>query len=74
MEKCDPVNGQCTCKAGWTGGNCTDDINECDRNTPCGDVLQTCVNTDGSFTCECIDGYTKTTLRTCEGKSVGISF
>ena len=72
-ENCDSVNGQCTCKAGWTGENCTDDIDECDSNTTCEDVLQTCVNTDGSFTCECVDGYTGTKLRTCEGMSVVIS-
>ena len=31
------------------------DINECDTNN--GDCHQNCTNTDGSYYCECNDGY-----------------
>ena len=34
------------------------DINECSSNTDDCSILATCMNTDGSYLCECIDGYT----------------
>ena len=67
-DSCDPVDGECTCKAGWTGTNCTDDIDECVNSTICGDELKTCANTNGSFVCNCIMGYIKSTDGSCGGK------
>lgn len=55
------------CK-GWTGTNCTDDINECDvRPDICdGKPNSTCKNNIGSYICECDDGYQEIN-GTCEG-------
>ncbi|XP_025084650.1 fibrillin-1-like isoform X2 [Pomacea canaliculata] len=54
---CDPVNGSCTCKPGWTGPTCDDDLNEC-AYSPCTNISQSwCSNTVGSFKCICNDGY-----------------
>ncbi|KAK7093001.1 hypothetical protein V1264_008666 [Littorina saxatilis] len=55
---CDKVNGTCYCKPGWTGLNCTDDVDECTRD-PC-PVHSTCNNTDGSHECTCNAGFEKT--------------
>ena len=42
------------------------DINECDSSDACPQD-STCVNTDGSFQCNCNDGFTMTGAE-CEGK------
>ena len=34
----------------------TADVNECAVGNPCG-VNAICVNTIGSYTCDCVDGY-----------------
>ncbi|KAG5283424.1 hypothetical protein AALO_G00041930 [Alosa alosa] len=41
----------CVCLPAWTGPTCTKDVNECETN-PC-PPGSTCVNTNGSFSCEC---------------------
>eukprot|EP00057_Strongylocentrotus_purpuratus_P022288 XP_011676762.1 PREDICTED: fibropellin-3-like [Strongylocentrotus purpuratus] len=45
------------CAAGWYGANCDLDIDECGRGNPCLNGAS-CINTPGSYTCECADGYT----------------
>uniref|UniRef100_A0A8W8N7V2 Fibrillin-1 n=1 Tax=Magallana gigas TaxID=29159 RepID=A0A8W8N7V2_MAGGI len=58
MERCDPVTG-CVCKHGWTGGNCTVDINECENNQDiCGNE-KVCQNLEGSYICNCKEGFQK---------------
>ncbi|XP_060084161.1 protein eyes shut homolog [Ylistrum balloti] len=42
---------RCTCNSGWTGRNCSQDIDECQHN-PC-EHGGTCNNTIGSYTCAC---------------------
>lgn len=72
-QTCDPVNGTCTCKTGWTGRTCADDVNECLVSPNiCGDILKTCQNTPGSYTCSCISGYTINNLGSCIGKQLTI--
>ena len=44
----------------------TTDINECDQNMHNCDVNAICMNTNGSFTCSCNDGYTGDGM-TCTG-------
>lgn len=62
---CDKVTGNCTCKPGWEGIHCTDDINECDNTSIC-PVNSVCLNTNGSFSCLCDSGYSQ-----AAGKCVG---
>ncbi|XP_074600064.1 uncharacterized protein LOC141854320 isoform X2 [Brevipalpus obovatus] len=52
-----PVDGtySCSCKEGFSGYNCTD-IDECESGSPC-EHGGSCVNTPGSFRCECPVGF-----------------
>lgn len=66
MDRCDPVTG-CVCKLGWTGENCTVDINECENNQDiCGNE-KVCQNLEGSYMCNCKEGFQKNE-DSCEGK------
>ncbi|XP_048588685.1 neurogenic locus notch homolog protein 1 [Nematostella vectensis] len=50
-----PQQGYCSCKPGFTGTCCHNDINECD-SSPCDHY---CQNTYGSYYCSCKSCYTK---------------
>ncbi|XP_061188887.1 uncharacterized protein LOC133197060 [Saccostrea echinata] len=54
-KSCHPVTG-CVCEPGWTGETCEMDIDEC-KNNPCMEEHQICVNTPGSFRCDCVAGF-----------------
>lgn len=60
---CDKVKG-CVCQEGWSGTKCDINVNECERN-PC-TTLQACVDTMGSYTCDCVGGFRKVANGTCE--------
>ncbi|CAH8825520.1 unnamed protein product [Trichobilharzia szidati] len=45
----------CICRPGFTGLDCGEDINECQAGTH--NCPQRCINTHGSFKCECFEGY-----------------
>lgn len=52
----------CICKAGWTGSQCRDDIDEClliQHQQSCLEIHENmeCVNTPGAFQCSCQDGF-----------------
>ncbi|CAL1542069.1 unnamed protein product, partial [Lymnaea stagnalis] len=53
-QMCDNIHGDCLCQAGWQGLTCSDDVDECLGTN---DVLcpanSDCLNTPGSFRCEC---------------------
>ncbi|XP_026231387.1 protein HEG [Anabas testudineus] len=53
----------CKCEQAWTGPTCNNDINECEKN-PC-PAGSKCVNTHGSFSCECPLGFDLEDGRTC---------
>uniref|UniRef100_A0A3P9L436 FAT atypical cadherin 3a n=1 Tax=Oryzias latipes TaxID=8090 RepID=A0A3P9L436_ORYLA len=58
---CKPIGNAflCSCRRGFRGLVCEEDVNECDRNNPEGECENggTCVNTPGSFYCNCTPGF-----------------
>lgn len=42
---------------GWTGIDCSIDIDECKTIQPCR-AAKTCINLPGSYKCECLDSFT----------------
>uniref|UniRef100_A0A8C6U441 FAT atypical cadherin 3a n=1 Tax=Neogobius melanostomus TaxID=47308 RepID=A0A8C6U441_9GOBI len=49
----------CSCRRGFKGLTCQEDVNECDRSNPEGECENggVCVNTHGSFYCNCTAGF-----------------
>ncbi|XP_055859606.1 uncharacterized protein LOC106063092 isoform X3 [Biomphalaria glabrata] len=68
-QYCNKTSGACVCLPGWMGTDCDVDINECNNvqmNNCSTDRHQECVNTPGSFTCQCQQGLElDTDGRTC---------
>ncbi|KAH9498711.1 hypothetical protein Btru_004630, partial [Bulinus truncatus] len=57
-DRCDPQRG-CICKPGLTGVHCDKDLDECSTGVVICGLGEKCVNTIGSASCQCLDGYTK---------------
>ncbi|KAK2904807.1 hypothetical protein QQF64_032935 [Cirrhinus molitorella] len=53
----------CQCLPAWTGPFCTEDVDEC-VSSPC-PLGSVCVNTGGSFSCECALGFDLEDGRSC---------
>ena len=49
--------GTCSCPQGWTGHDCSIDVDECSSSESL--CQQKCENTDGSYTCSCNPGFYK---------------
>ena len=65
---CQTTDGACTCKTGWTGSTCTEDVNECmDQSKYDCPTNARCVNSIGSFLCNCFEGFQSTVEGNCEG-------
>ncbi|XP_054514548.1 epidermal growth factor-like protein 7 isoform X3 [Pan troglodytes] len=47
--------GRCRCPAGWQGDTCQSDVDECSARR--GGCPQRCVNTAGSYWCQCWEGH-----------------
>ena len=63
----------CTCPLGWTGDDCSIDIDECTFSNACNS--QNCTNTQGSYSCfcegsgtgsHCFEGLDECTITTCQ--------
>ena len=65
---CDNVNGECSCKEGWKGTGCDEDVDECKEDSErCTYMANShCKNSLGSYECECNLGYKKNHDK-CEG-------
>ncbi|KAH9523898.1 hypothetical protein Btru_047351 [Bulinus truncatus] len=63
-------NGTCVCKSGWTSVDCTVDVDECQDPNRCEDPYSQCVNTPGSFVCQCKPGMIKNDRGLCEDAQV----
>ena len=50
----------CQCVGGYTGENCTINIDDCALKSLQCDNGGTCVDQDDGFTCQCVAGYTDT--------------
>ncbi|KAK2157850.1 hypothetical protein NP493_1845g00018 [Ridgeia piscesae] len=61
---CNETSGCADCLDGFEGGDCHNDINECDNN-PCDDHAN-CSNTIGTYKCVCHAGYTQYNSTVCE--------
>ncbi|WAR07512.1 MLP-like protein [Mya arenaria] len=57
---CENAAGTCTCKQGWTGDDCSKDVDECNLGTHTCSENSSCRNKDGGFLCDCHTGYQKT--------------
>ena len=44
------------------------DINECNGTHSCNETLSSCTNTNGSYSCQCVEGYTQESSLVCIGK------
>ena len=69
---CDAATG-CVCEDGWIGVTCEADINECDdeeMQKDCSEKLAVCVNSPGSFSCQCEVGYAEDDEGICRGNGI----
>ena len=53
---------QCFCDTGFTGDNCSTEINECESD-PCQNNA-TCIDGIATYTCHCVAGFTETNCET----------
>ena len=57
------------CKVGWGGTKCSVDVDECGAaSSPCTSNNTVCVNSPGSYACECQTGYQKNDQDECVSK------
>ncbi|XP_070545876.1 mucin-like protein isoform X2 [Ptychodera flava] len=48
---------ECRCTMGWNGTHCEQDVDECSSGVAVCDAAAECTNLDGSYRCECHDGF-----------------
>ncbi|VDI67896.1 Hypothetical predicted protein [Mytilus galloprovincialis] len=67
-DSCNNVDGGCTCKTGWYGTTCSEDVDECNV-TPfiCNTTSNSeCSNLNGTHECNCVTGYQKIADGSCQ--------
>lgn len=62
--------GRCHCPAGWQGGSCQTDVDECSAGG--GGCAQRCVNTAGSYWCQCWEGHSPSADRVAPNPTRGV--
>ena len=71
---CNVTAGCEKCPAGFEGGDCHADIDECaGDDNPC-DEHAKCTNTIGTFKCMCQAGFTQFNATVCQGTSVNYTY
>ncbi|KAH9505763.1 hypothetical protein Btru_055724 [Bulinus truncatus] len=61
---CDSTTGYCSCKSGWTGNDCSSDIDECSLKYTCPNYSQ-CHNLPGTYECRCKPGLSLNSNNYC---------
>ncbi|KAH9524463.1 hypothetical protein Btru_054653, partial [Bulinus truncatus] len=58
-QKCNKLDGNCSCMEGWTGQTCDIDVDECSNGShSCNySAHEICVNIPGGFFCMCDEGF-----------------
>ncbi|XP_046584649.1 uncharacterized protein LOC124291639 [Haliotis rubra] len=72
---CNATDGNCTCRSGWMGATCTEDIPECtDTLNICG-TNGMCNERNGSYSCACLSGFVRAadSCTPCTGRTYGIN-
>uniref|UniRef100_A0A2C9JSU9 EGF-like domain-containing protein n=1 Tax=Biomphalaria glabrata TaxID=6526 RepID=A0A2C9JSU9_BIOGL len=65
IRGCNSSTGYCSCKSGWTGSDCSVDVDECSQNYfPCPDYSR-CHNLLGGFMCQCKPGLVMGSNKVC---------
>lgn len=55
-KSCGKVSGNCTCRAGWNGIDCSKDVDECTAFANICPDNSNCTNLNGTYLCTCEDG------------------
>ena len=55
------------CENRFTGPRCEFDVNECAQNNSCVASTMVCINTVGSYFCQCRPGFEMTSTNECKG-------
>jgi len=71
-QTCSVTDGACTCRQGWQGNDCSEDVDDCLSLEPPPHAV--CVNTDGSFVFNCNPGYVMAADGTCTGKESSVRY
>ena len=67
VKECDKTQG-CICEDGYRGDLCNQNINECNETNVsqnCTGLNEVCVDTIGSYVCQCLDGYERNDTDQC---------
>eukprot|EP00731_Ephydatia_muelleri_P029850 Em0021g373a len=56
----------CHCEGRFNGTRCESDVNECAQNNSCSPDTTICINTVGSYFCQCRQGFVMTDTNECK--------
>ena len=57
----------CSCEGRFSGARCEIDVDECAKNNSCSPYTTVCVNTVGSYFCQCRQGFVPKDTYECKG-------